>query len=54
MSDAGAGLPILNLREATFDCTYGRGCDGIHERYVEVFGDERGRLSPTLTGAHVP
>lgn len=29
MSDAGAGLPILNLREATFDCTYGRGCDGV-------------------------
>jgi hypothetical protein len=24
-----AGLPFLNLAEATFDCTYGRGCDGI-------------------------
>lgn len=22
-------LPVLNLREATFECTYGRGCEGI-------------------------
>lgn len=29
MSETGAGLPILNLGEATFECTYGRGCDGL-------------------------
>ena len=22
-------LPVVNLDEATFECTYGRGCDGI-------------------------
>lgn len=22
-------LPVLNLKEATFECTFGRGCDGI-------------------------
>jgi hypothetical protein len=22
-------LPVINLREAKFECTYGRGCDGI-------------------------
>lgn len=29
MSKAGPGLPILNLSAARFECTYGRGCDGI-------------------------
>lgn len=24
-----AGLPFLNLGAATFDCTYGRGCEGV-------------------------
>src|SRR5678815_5973254 len=29
MPDTATGLPFLNLAEATFDCTYGRGCDGV-------------------------
>jgi hypothetical protein len=29
MSPTRTALPVLNLAEVTFECTYGRGCDGI-------------------------
>ncbi len=30
---------------------FGRGCDGLHERYVQVHGDERALLRPTFADA---
>jgi len=41
---------ILNLQQATFDCTYGRGCEGICCRNGRpmVFPDEAARIDANL------
>ena len=50
MSGARTTLPIVNLREATFECTYGRGCEGICCRNGRppVFEDEVARIEQNL------
>lgn len=44
-------LPILNLATATYECTYGRGCDGICCRQGRplVYADEIERIDAALT-----
>lgn len=43
-------LPVLNLHTATFECTYGRGCDGVccREGRPLVYADEIARISENL------
>lgn len=43
-------LPVLNLREARFECTFGRGCDGIccSNGRPPVSADEIGRIRANL------
>ena len=43
-------LPIVNLSEATFDCIFGRGCDGIccQNGRPPVYPDEAERLDLNL------
>ena len=43
-------LPVLNLAEATFECTFGRGCDGICCRNGRpgVYPEEAARLDANL------
>ena len=44
------GLPILNAQTATFECTYGRGCEGVccQEGRPPVEPEERGRIDDIL------
>lgn len=43
-------LPVLNLAEATFECSFGRGCDGpcCREGRPMVYPDEVERISANL------
>ena len=43
-------LPIINLKEAKFECTFGRGCDGIccREGHPPVYPEEIARLDAHL------
>jgi hypothetical protein len=43
-------LPVVNLREARFECTFGRGCEGICCRNGRplVYEDEIGRIRANL------
>jgi hypothetical protein len=43
-------LPVINLSEATFDCIYGRGCDGIccQNGRPGVYPDEEARIGKNL------
>jgi len=43
-------LPILNLNEATFDCTFGRGCDGVccREGRPPVYPEEIENITANL------
>src|SRR5262245_27810191 len=50
-------LPVLNLSEAKFECTFGRGCDGIccrngrpcvYPEEVERLGANLGKFLPEL------
>lgn len=43
-------FPVLNLEEAKFDCTFGRGCDGIccRDGKPPVYAEERERLEANL------
>ena len=43
-------LPILNLSEARYECTYGRGCDGIccREGRPPVYPEEAERIDANL------
>jgi len=43
-------LPVINLSEATFDCIYGRGCDGIccQNGRPGVYPDENQRIQKNL------
>jgi hypothetical protein len=44
------GLPILNVDTATFECTYGRGCEGVccQEGRPPVEPEERQRIDDIL------
>ena len=44
-------LPVLNLNEATFDCTFGRGCDGVCCRNGRppIYPDEQVILDANLS-----
>lgn len=55
MAVAGPVLPILNLAEATFDCTFGRGCDGVccREGRPPVDADDVRRIEGDL-GTFLP
>ncbi|MGH7469000.1 MAG: DUF3109 family protein [Longimicrobiales bacterium] len=50
MSGRWLSLPVLNLEEARFECTYGRGCAGIccREGRPLVYEDERQRIAANL------
>ena len=43
-------LPVLNLADATYDCVFGRGCDGVCCRNGRppVYPDEQERLDENL------
>ena len=43
-------LPVLNLNSATYECTFGRGCDGIccREGRPLVYADEIARIGENL------
>jgi hypothetical protein len=43
-------LPVVNLATATYECTFGRGCDGVccREGRPLVYADEIARLSENL------
>jgi hypothetical protein len=43
-------LPIINLKEAKFECTYGRGCDGVccREGRPVVYQDEIENIEANL------
>ena len=43
-------LPIINLQTATFECTFGRGCDGVccREGRPLVYADEIERIRENL------
>ena len=43
-------LPVLNLAEATFDCSFGRGCDGIccQNGRPSVYPEEQARIDKGL------
>lgn len=45
-----ASLPIVNLEEARFECTYGRGCEGLccKNGRPTVFPDEKQRIDADL------
>jgi hypothetical protein len=42
---------ILNLAEARFDCTFGRGCDGVCCRYGRppIYAEELAQINATLS-----
>ena len=44
-------LPVLNLDTATFDCTFGRGCDGVCCRNGRppIYPDEQELLDANLS-----
>lgn len=44
-------LPVVNLDEARFECTYGRGCDGVccREGRPLLYQEEIARLDRTLS-----
>src|SRR5262249_53482673 len=44
-------LPVLNLRDVTYECIYGRGCDGVccQNGRPPVAEDEQARLDANLT-----
>jgi hypothetical protein len=43
-------LPVLNLHTATYECTFGRGCDGVccREGRPLVYADEVARIQENL------
>jgi Fe-S-cluster containining protein len=43
-------FPVVNLTTAKFDCTFGRGCDGVCCRHGEppVYPDEAARLEASI------
>lgn len=43
-------LPVLNLNSATYECTFGRGCDGVccREGRPLVYADEIARIGTNL------
>src|SRR6188472_2201047 len=43
-------LPVINLHTATFECTFGRGCDGVccREGRPLVYADEIARIRENL------
>jgi hypothetical protein len=43
-------LPVLNLQTAKFECTFGRGCDGVccREGRPPVYADEAARIAENL------
>lgn len=43
-------LPVINLHTATFECTFGRGCDGVccREGRPLVYSDEIARIRENL------
>jgi len=43
-------LPVVNLDSATYECTFGRGCDGVccREGKPLVYADEIARISENL------
>ena len=43
-------FPVINLATAKFDCTFGRGCDGVCCRHGEptVYADEAARLEESI------
>lgn len=43
-------LPVVNLHTATFECTFGRGCDGVccREGKPLVYADEIARIEENL------
>jgi len=43
-------LPVVNLDSATYECTFGRGCDGVccREGKPLVYADEVARISDNL------
>jgi hypothetical protein len=47
---AGSNLPIVNLATARYECTYGRGCDGVccREGRPLVYADEIERIDAAL------
>jgi hypothetical protein len=44
-------LPVLNLNSATYECTFGRGCDGVccREGRPLVYADEIARIGENLS-----
>ena len=53
----GARLPVVNLGEARFECTYGRGCDGVccregrpllYKEEIERLDRDLSRIAPLL------
>jgi Fe-S-cluster containining protein len=45
------GLPILNIATATYECTFGRGCEGVccQEGRPPVEPEERNRIDEIMT-----
>jgi Fe-S-cluster containining protein len=45
-----SSLPVVNLSEATFECIFGRGCDGLccHNGRPPIYPDETERLDANL------
>jgi hypothetical protein len=43
-------LPVLNLHTATYECTFGRGCDGVccREGRPLIYADEIARITENL------
>src|SRR3954451_6475975 len=43
-------LPVINLKEATYECIFGRGCDGIccQNGRPAVYAEEAARLGENL------
>jgi hypothetical protein len=50
MASKKAALPMLNLADVTFECTYGRGCDGIccQKGRPPVTAEEEQRIDANL------
>lgn len=49
-SEMQSGLPIINLHEARFECTFGRGCDGVccREGRPPVYPEEVEAISANI------
>ncbi|HEY8504503.1 MAG TPA: DUF3109 family protein, partial [Gemmataceae bacterium] len=43
-------LPVINLETATFECTFGRGCEGLccRDGRPSLFPDEQQRIAANL------